>query len=255
MRLASYQMHATANDITGNINTITQVIEQAAQQQADLLLLPELALQGYGAGDFFKSLAITAKHPQVEQLQNAIEHHAISVLLGVAELSGDTLYNSAMLLRCDQKPVFYRKSHLYGDYEQSHFQAVAPETLLFEIEGVSCAPLICYDVEFPDNVRRVALAGAQLALVPTALPRGSNGVFIAQNMVRTRAFENQIFLAYCNFAGRDDQFEYQGLSSIIAPDASLLASANDTDACLMISDIRVEDYQQSRMQNSYLRDL
>lgn len=255
MRLASYQMHSLAGDITGNVNYITQIIERAALQQADLLILPELALQGYGAGDYFKTSAVTSEHHLVQQLQKTIEHHAINLLLGVAELSGDTLYNSAMLLRPNQKPAFYRKSHLYGDYERSYFEAAVPQTLLFDIAGITCATLICYDVEFPENVRRLALAGAQAVLVPTALPRGSNGPFIAQNMVKTRAFENQIFLAYCNFVGRDDKFSYQGLSSIVAPDASLLATADDTQECLMVSDIRVEDYQQSRMQNDYLRDL
>lgn len=255
MRLASYQMHPPTGDITGNVNKITQTIEQAALQQADLLILPELALQGYGAGDYFKKSAVTAEHQLVQQLQKTVEHHDVSLLLGAAELSGNALYNSSMLLRPNQKIVFYRKSHLYGDYERSYFEAAAPETLVFDIAGITCATLICYDVEFPENVRRLALAGAQVVLVPTALPRGSNGPFIAQNMVRTRAFENQIFLAYCNFVGRDDSFSYQGLSSIVAPDASLLATANDADECLLMSDIHVEDYQRSRVQNDYLRDL
>ena len=64
--------------------------------------------------------------------------------------------------------------------------------------------LICYDVEFPENVRRLAQAGAQAVLVPTALPASDHADFIARKMIPVRAFENQLFVAYVNHCGADD---------------------------------------------------
>ncbi|WP_352578846.1 nitrilase-related carbon-nitrogen hydrolase [Mesorhizobium sp. M0019] len=55
--------------------------------------------------------------------------------------------------------------------------------------------LICYDVEFPENVRRLALAGSNLIAVPPALPATDHAELIARKMIPVRAFENQLFIA------------------------------------------------------------
>ena len=80
--------------------------------------------------------------------------------------------------------------------------------------------MICYDVEFPEMIRHLALSGADLVLVPTALPASEHAAFIARSIIPVRAFENQVFVAYANHAGRDDAFAYAGLSGIAAPDGS-----------------------------------
>ena len=127
--------------------------------------------------------------------------------------------------------------------------------MIFEHGGLRCGLLICYDVEFPENVRRLALAGADTALVPTALPSGASGAFIAEHMIQTRAFENQIFLAYVNHTGADERFSYAGLSRIAAPDGSLLAEATASEAALLVADLSLADYDDSRRQNTYLADM
>jgi predicted amidohydrolase len=80
----------------------------------------------------------------------------------------------------------------------------SPEAIIFplvELEGWKLGLLICYDLEFPENARRLALAGAELILVPTA-----NMVpfdFVADVTVRARAFENQCYVAYANYCGHE----------------------------------------------------
>jgi predicted amidohydrolase len=115
--------------------------------------------------------------------------------------------------------------------------------------------LICYDVEFPENVRRLAVTGAEVVLVPTALPAGPSGSFIAEHMIQTRAFENQIFVAYVNHCGTDDLFRFAGRSRVAAPDGQLLATANVTDETLLVVDIDLASFDRSRAENTYLRDL
>ena len=125
------------------------------------------------------------------------------------------------------QPAIYRKSHLYGDYERSLFKPETPVSCIVELGGLKLGMLICYDVEFPENVRRLALAGVDAVLVPTALPAGPSGTFIANHMIQTRAFENQIFVAYINHAGADERFTFAGNSRIAAPDGSLIAACSD----------------------------
>jgi predicted amidohydrolase len=72
-----------------------------------------------------------------------------------------------------------------------------------EICGVRSALLICYDVEFPESGARLAGAGAELVLVPTALPESGHAAFIAERIVPVRAFENGIAVVYANHAGSD----------------------------------------------------
>ena len=123
------------------------------------------------------------------------------------------------------------------------------------IGGLKLGMLICYDVEFPENVRRLAQDGADLVVVPTALPKGWSGDFIAERMIQVRAFENQVFVAYVNHCGADGRFTYAGLSRIAAPDGRLLADAPADGEALLIAEINVDDFASSRAENTYLTDL
>ncbi|MEP3244263.1 MAG: carbon-nitrogen hydrolase family protein [Sneathiella sp.] len=255
MKIALFQMRACAGDVEANLAKIEDAAQRAVKDLADLLIMPELAVPGYGAGDRMRALADTADGPQIRRLQAISMKIGIPIIAGFAEKAGDTLYNSAVFVEKGRKSIVYRKSHLYGPYEKSHFEACTPETVLFDIKGQRCGMLICYDVEFPENVRRLAQAGADLVLVPTALPAGDYGSFIARTLVPTRAFENQVAIAYANHAGVDDLFSYQGLSVIVAPDGTLLAEAGDKDEELLYAEVDFDRYQQSKQENNYLGDL
>ena len=160
-----------------------------------------------------------------------------------------------MFVNRDAEPVIYRKSHLYGDYERGLFTPARPGNRIVEIRGLKFGMLICYDVEFPENVRRLARAGVDAVLVPTALPAGPSGNFIANHMIQVRAFENQLFVAYVNHAGADDRFTFAGLSRIAAPDGSLVAACDDDVERLMFADIDRTAFSASIESNTYLKDL
>jgi predicted amidohydrolase len=170
---------------------------------------------------------------------------------------GDDVYNSALFIAAgsETSPTVYRKSHLYGDYEKSLFHLTQPETVLVDHAGIKIGLLICYDVEFPENVRRLAQAGAQVVLVPTALPESSHAAFIAKNVIAVRAFENQVFVAYGNHAGGDAAFVYAGMSHIAAPDGKSLAFAPDNKPALLFAELDPSRYAASKLENSYLTDL
>src|SRR5262249_48892287 len=153
------------------------------------------------------------------------------------ERAADAVYNSALFTDGKGTNAIYRKSHLYGDYERSWFKAEVPSSVLMTVNGIRLGMLICYDVEFPENVRRLAQAGADLIVVPTALPKGSSGLMIAEHMIRVRAFENQVFVAYVDHCGADGTFTYAGLSCIAAPDGAFLAQAPAEGEKLLLATI------------------
>ncbi|CAM5504952.1 Aliphatic amidase [Streptomyces glaucescens] len=87
-----------------------------------------------------------------------------------------------------------------------------------ELDGLRIGLMICYDVEFPENIRAHALAGTDLLLVPTAQMHPFQ--FVAEHLVPVRAFENQMYVAYVNRVGAEDEFEFVGLSTLAGPDGA-----------------------------------
>jgi predicted amidohydrolase len=255
MRIAAWQMQVSTGDIAANLARIASGAAEAAAGGAALLIVPELAVTGYSAGEAFSALA----SPPAGAMHNAIaqiaQRNDITIVAGFAEHHDSVIYNSAILTDGASEPAVYRKSHLYGDYERKWFAPEAPSTVLARVGDVRLGMLICYDVEFPENVRRLAMAGAELIVVPTALPKGSSDRFIADKMIPVRAFENQVFVAYVNHCGADDKFTYAGLSRISAPDGKLLAEGPAEGEALLFADIDPTAYAKSRMENNYLTDL
>ncbi|NIA72518.1 carbon-nitrogen hydrolase family protein [Pelagibius litoralis] len=255
MRIAILQMTAVPGDVAANLEQIETAAAQAAAGGADLLIAPELATTGYGAGDVIADLAEAAEGPQVRQLTALSEKHRLALVAGFAERDGEQLFNSLVMVDGGTAPGFYRKTHLYGDYERALFTPGDMDSALRSFHGLKLGFLICYDVEFPENVRRLARAGADAVLVPTALPQGPFAGFIAATVVPVRAFENQVFVVYANHGGDDDNFSYAGLSRAIGPDGRCLAASDTDEAALLFADIEPDAFDESRRANTYLADL
>jgi 5-aminopentanamidase len=126
--------------------------------------------------------------------------------------------------------------------------AIFPEMFL---TGYNIGILICYDVEFPEAVRALALAGAELIAVPTALIRPFD--IVARTLVPARAFENQVYVAYAGMCGSEAGLGYCGLSCIVGPDGQDLARAG-TGPALIFTDIDPAAISRGRQSNPYLSD-
>lgn len=255
MKIAGYQMQPVVGDVDANLAKIRAAAERAAAQGAALLIAPELALTGYGAADRFPDLATPAHGLVTDQLSEIAARHRIAIVAGFAEETHEATFNSAFFTDGIGQTAVYRKCNLYGPYERQWFAQEDRRQVFVTLDGVRLGFLICYDVEFPENVRQLAKGGADLVVVPTALPKGWSGDFIANHMIPVRAFENQVFVAYINHSGSDALFAYAGLSRIAAPDGKLLAEAPAEGEALIIADINPAAYAQSRAENTYLADL
>ncbi|HIP78218.1 MAG TPA: hydrolase, partial [Kiloniellaceae bacterium] len=220
-----------------------------------LLVAPELATTGYGAGAAIGALAEPLDGPQVKHLAAISQAHGLALVAGFAERDGSQVFNSLVLVDGAETPLAYRKMQLYGDYERALFSPGPLQTTLCRLDSLTFGFLICYDVEFPEAVRALARAGADAVLVPTALPQGPFADFIATSVVPVRAFENQLFIAYANHAGQDDAFIYAGLSRIVGPDGSALAAAGPEEDRVIFANVDPDAFAQSRAANTYLADL
>ena len=112
--------------------------------------------------------------------------------------------------------------------------------------------LVCYDVEFPEWVRVLALEGVDLIAVPTALPRSDANRRVATSMVQARALENGVFVAYADLCGEDGLHRYQGMSTIVGPNGEDLARGG-AEPCLLIADLDKSRYPAGDVE-PYLKD-
>jgi len=124
--------------------------------------------------------------------------------------------------------------------------------VLADLEGLKVGLLICYDIEFPEASRMLALAGAELISVPTALMEPYCRT--TRIIIPTRAYENQLFVAYVNRCGTEADLTYCGLSCVVGPDGEDLVRAGKTEG-LFFAEIDVSAIAAAKEGNPYLADL
>lgn len=204
----------------------------AASQGAELLIVPEASLTGYNiTSEEAKAVALDANGEVLSRVAEICRQSGMAVAIPHVERDTDTLYNAVQLIDSEGRTlVRYRKTHLWGELDRSLFAAGQDLAPVVEWRGWRIGLLICYDVEFPEAVRRLALEGAELVLVPTALMKPYT--FVADHMVRVRAAENGVFIAYANYCGSENGLDYTGLSAIVGPSGEVLSRAADTPALL-----------------------
>lgn len=197
----------------------------AKQAGADLLLLPELFLTGYNLGrERARRLAVAAGERHLVRARAIARETHIALCFGYPERVGDTVANSALVIDEAGTPILnYRKAHLFGEIDRAMFSLPGTAFPTARWRGLTLGLAICYDIEFPETARSLALEGADLVLVPTALMPPYD--VVADSVIPARAYENQIYLAYANRCGAEDGLAYIGRSSICGPDGAVLAKA------------------------------
>jgi 5-aminopentanamidase len=201
---------------------------QARAQGADLLVTPEMGLTGYAIGaERVAALAEPADGPLAQAVASLAQRHLIAIVYGYPEAASERKpYNAAQAIGPDGARLMnYRKTHLFGDLDRAQFSAGDAASQVFGWRGWQLGLLICYDVEFPEAVRGLALQGADAVLVPTAnmVPFDE----VQRVLLPARALENRVFLAYANACGREGRLTYNGASTLLGPAGDALLTASD----------------------------
>lgn len=220
---------------------------RAREGGADLLVCPEMGLTGYAIGpDAVLALAEASEGPLSAAVAAIARRHRLAIVYGYPERhpAGGKPYNAVQAIGPDGTVLGrYRKTHLYGALDAAQFSAGDAAAQVFVWAGWRLGLLICYDVEFPETVRLLALQGVDVVLVPTANMRPFDEV--PQLLVPARACENRVVVAYANACGSEPPMHYGGLSTLAGPDGVPLARA-DRNESLLITRLRAADLQQAR---------
>lgn len=252
MKIALFQGPQHGADPAVHLAVLAEVAARAREHGARLMIAPELFVTGYRIGDdTIRELAEPADGAAAERVAEIARESGLALLYGYPERDGDAIYNAAQLIDRDGRRVAnHRKTHLFGDAERHVFTAGDGPTVA-ELDGLRIGVLICYELEFPENARLLALAGVDLIAVPTALMQPYAAV--ARTLVPARALENQVFVAYANRCGSERDYDYVGASCIVAPDGHELARAGGSEA-LLVATLDRDVLAESRRLNPYLHD-
>ncbi len=207
---------------------------QARAQGADLLVTPEMFLTGYAIGaERVAALAEPADGPLEQAVAGIAQRHRIAIVYGYPEHHPEGKpFNAAQAIAPDGTRIaHYRKTHLFGDMDRAQFSAGDTASQVFEWKGWRLGLLICYDVEFPETVRSLALQGADAVLVPTANMEPFDEV--QRVLLPARALENSLCLAYANACGSEGTLPYNGLSCAIGPDGAVQTLADKGERLLI----------------------
>lgn len=249
--LALLQHQSRPGDKPAQLATLRNAAGRAADAGAHLLITPELFMAGYNIGARVHELAEPKDGPFLAAVSDLAREFGIAILCTYAERDGETLYNSAALIGAGgDRGLDFRKLHASGATEKSTY-ACGNEVMTHEINGVTVAPLICYDVEQPEAVRAAALKGAEVICVPTAMRK--QYAHLVETMIPTRAFENGVFVAYANYAGAEGDWTYCGLSRLCGPDGRIV-SAPGREEELVIAEADTARIAAARAELPYLED-
>ena len=254
LRISLLQHTSTPNDIEAGINRLEKAAAEAAAQGSALLVTPECGITGYDISQAeAQDLAFTCTSPVADSIAQIARRHAIGILYGFMESDGQRRFNAIQLIDDNGRSLLhYRKTHLWGELDRQLFSAGEKFAPVINYKGWNLGGLICYDVEFPETVRCMALAGAQLILIPTALMQPYR--FIAEQMVPVRAAESQVFIAYANLVGRENNTTYEGCSTIADPEGGVLARASANRAELIHAELSASAFDTARKALPYHRD-
>lgn len=218
MRIALLQAAAVPLDVDHDLAVVDAAAADAAARGAELLLTPELFPVGYAPARLRAELTDAAVDDAATRLAEIARRHDLALVHSLpSPADPDRRITATLVDASGAVRAVHAKTHLFGPAEQQAFRPGEARPPLVELGGLRIGLLICYEVEFPEAVRDLAVRGADVVLVPTAL---AGCPTVARTLVPARAAENGVTVAYANHCGEEDGLVFDGESVIAGPDGA-----------------------------------
>jgi predicted amidohydrolase len=251
--VAAIQMNCELGNKEGNLQKAQTLIAQALEQQATLIVLPELFNTGYRVEEQDWQYAETIPGETTEFLQRIATQHDVTIIgciLERGEIEG-TIFDTAIVIAKNGVLGKYRKTHLW-DQENLRFNK-GDELSIIQKGNLKMGLQICYEIGFPEGARILTLQGANILVYPSAF--GEQRYYVWETASKARAIENGCFVIAANRSGVEKQStHFGGKSRIIDPQGKVLVEAVLEDECI-VATIDLQQVIQQRREVPYLRDL
>ena len=241
MRITIGQINTTNGDCEGNVARIVRAIEQARRDRSDLIVFPEITVQGYTSFDWFLDPDVVRS--ALDPLEEIIEATSgITAIVGTVRPSdqptGRRLYNSAAVIR-DRKLLGFADKTLLPEYDvfddPRYFQP-ARERRLFDLDGTKFGIPVCEDFWndktfwkqrlYPnDPAQELIEMGANLLVAINASPFNKGKMRVRCEMVSHRAKAARVPIVFVNLVGGNDGLIFDGASIISDAEGRIILQA------------------------------
>jgi NAD+ synthase len=237
LSIAFAQMNQRVGDLEGNAEAMLEMRRKA--QGADLLMVPELQLSGYPPEDLvLKPEFVRRSMEWTEKLVEATTEPGPALLFGTILNEGGLSYNAFVLAQGGRVLGRTLKHELpnYGTFDEKRLFATGPLPEPIEYLGVKIGVPICEDIWLDLVCAHLADAGAELLLVPNGSPYELDKDDVRQRLVRSRALQTGLPIAYLNRVGGQDELAFDGSSFVMHPDGEVVVQMPDWEEGLLVTE-------------------
>src|SRR5262245_47310193 len=261
MKIALIQQAVTA-DLSANKRRAIDAVRRAAGEGAEFIVFPEPAFTPFypqrpPAGDVL-ALAEPVPGPTTEMFQSLARQLGVVMILNLYERDGDKAYDCSPVIDADGSLLGRTRMVHITEYPCFHErQYYSPSMLGAPVFQTRVGPVgvaICYDRHFPEYMRALALAGADLVVVPQAgiVDEWPAGFF--EGEMCTAAFQNGYFIALCNRVGAEESLTFAGESFVCGPEGAVRARAPRGEDHVLLADIDLADALKSHGRRILMKD-
>jgi predicted amidohydrolase len=255
MKLALVSARPHLADKAKNLSIMENAIKKT---KADIYIFGEFFLQGDRCRDEIRDLAEPIDGPSLAHMKQVARQKRCHIVFGMPlkdETVDGLIYNTAVLIHPDGTVDIYKKWFLpnSGPFEEKIFFDQGELLPVFQTELGKIGLLICYDLNFPELARALALQGADLLICISASPSTTRKYF--ETVLPARALENTVFLAFVNLVGNQDDLVYWGGSQAYDPLGNLLVKAPYFKESTVTCEMNLKDLEPARARRTVLRDI
>ena len=261
MKIALIQQHASP-DKSDNIHRGLQAVDAAAASGAQVIAFAELAFEPFypqrPAGADPLSLAEAVPGPLTEAFAERAKRHGVVIVLNLYERDGARAYDCSPVIDADGRLLGRTRMVHITEYacfhEQGYYTPGDTGAPVYDTRFGRIGVAICYDRHYPEYMRALAVAGADLVVIPQAGSVGEwpEGLYEAE--LQVAAFQNGYYTALCNRVGREDCLTFAGESFVCDPDGRVIARAPAMVDTILYADLDLPTTAGSHARRLFMRD-
>jgi predicted amidohydrolase len=228
------QMDIKTADALQNLSTAAKFIEKAARHRLDFIVLPEMWSTGFAYDDLY-GLAKRCFAETMEFIRyQASKTGAVLVAGSIPEVENGKVYNTCFVIAPSGKELGkYRKTHVFSPTGENVHFAAGDTVNAIETPFGKIGIVICYDLRFPELIRKLWSKGMDILFVPAQFP--AVRIDHWNILLKARAIENHIFTVGCNRVGKDKRYEYPGGSAVYDPFGKAVEKAEHKEGVITCS--------------------
>lgn len=231
MKIALIQMNVIQGEREKNQDQAAQMIAEAANNGAKVVVLPEMWKSGYDFGNLSEHVEAVDGSTASFLAEQAKTYGIYLVGGSFTKQDQGKVYNTSLTFDPNGKLINqYSKLHLIGLMQEDQYLSAGEHYEPFFIGNALASVVICYDLRFPELIRTYALEGASILFVPAQWPVQREAHWLA--LLRARAIENQMYVAGTNIVGHNENDSFNGKSIIFDPWGEVMAETGSQQQIL-----------------------